>query len=521
MGLTAPLWLLGLTALLLPLLLHLLARGRGRRVRVGSVLLLTAATPRRPRRLQLQRPLLLLLRCLLLAAVVLALAAPRVRRPPADGARTGAWVLLEPALAVRAARDPTLWRALPAAPRLGIAGGAEVRLLAPGLPLRAAIADPALLPDPAAVAGGLWSLLREAAAKAPAGTPLMVISEGRLAALRGERPALARPVSWYELSDRRGNRWVAGAMAAANGPQALIGESDATAARFRPGIGPVSGAAVRLPAGDAVAADDALRLAPVRPLRVALLAAPDRGADAAYLRAALGVAAEVAGQPLQWQLDTGGPAAAAVAAGAGAGAGGESLRDAAPRLVFWLADAPPPPPLLAAVRTGGLLVTDASRPEETCGGAFVAAPTTAPVGLRRCVAGDGGESGREAAAVLWAADTGRPLLLARPLGSGRLLSFRGRFHPTWSELVLSPAFPAWLGELLRASAGGRASAERATSDRRLAAGQGAPAREPAVASARARSPRLASRSPASRLPEHLLWLLLAPLLLVDRWVARR
>src|SRR5688500_1139817 len=95
----APLWLAGLLALLLPIALHLLGRGRPPRVELGSVGLLTAGAVRVPRRARLQRPLLLALRCLLLAALAVALAGPRLRASRAAAAEPSAWVFVEPGMA--------------------------------------------------------------------------------------------------------------------------------------------------------------------------------------------------------------------------------------------------------------------------------------------------------------------------------------------------------------------------------------------------------------------------------------
>ena len=72
--------------------------------------------------------------------------------------------------------------------------GVETRLLAPGFP-------PVSVPpgDGSAPAPDLWSLLREADAALPAGSSLAVFSPGRLAALRGVRPALGRSrVEWID-----------------------------------------------------------------------------------------------------------------------------------------------------------------------------------------------------------------------------------------------------------------------------------------------------------------------------------
>lgn len=511
LDLASPVWLAGLLALLLPLLLHLLARGRGRRVQVGSVRLLSGTPPRRPRRLQLQRPWLLALRCLLLAALVLALAGPRLRREAGPSGTPHTWVLLDPEAAAR-------WRSernrpnLPRAVRGAIEDGAEVRLLAPGLPRLDEVAAPEELPHPATIPGGSWSLLREAAAAAPPGTPLQVVTVGRLAALRGERPAIGNAVSWHELDEERSNRWVERVLAPARDPMLLVGESDRRRTTFHgEPLSPTPRGVARIPPGDAVAGDDALPWAAARPLRVIVLASSERGADAAYLRAALEAAAESAGVELELVGGSRTGAAAGVPTLAGAPVG-------APALVFWLADAPPPPPLLAAARQGAVLVSDAGKLGERCEGSWTVGPAVTTVSLHRCAAttnqGDGERVSPDArTVVLWRTDNGRAVLTVEPLGEGRWLRFGGRFHPAWSELVLSPAFPEWLRGLLLARTGAR-SAELPISDLRSAAGQGAPAPAPR----RSDNPLVL---PPSRLPELSLLLLLFPLFLAERLLATR
>lgn len=495
-GLAAPLWLLGLLGLVAPLVLHLLARGRGRRVRVGSVRLLTDSPPRRPRRLQLQRPLLLALRCLLLALVALALAGPRLRREAAATTKPRSWVLVEPGIDARAVD----------AARRAIAGGAEVHLLATGVPLEAATSNAAALPDVATVPGGSWSLLREAAATAPAGTNFCVVTSGRLASLRGERPALANTVEWLDVPDARPNRWVARLLAGGAGPAQLVGDSDRARTIFE-----------REPASTASA----------RSLRVGVLAGADRQADARYVRAALGAAAEAAGV----RVEISPPAPTAMAAAASAQGTDAALRTelAATRppvvVTFWLADAAPPAPLLAAVREGGVLVTDSGAPEETCQGSFATVAGATPVALHRCggrnePATAGASPGQHA---LWRSDSGRVVLAEQRIGNGRWLRFGSRFHPAWSDLVLSPAFPEWLRDVLRSAASGDATRELPNSDRRGDGGQGKPASR--TATGKLATPRhgvgSSSTTPASPLPERAAWLLLFPFLLAERWLATR
>lgn len=84
MAFLAPLWLLGLTTLALPIWLHLRDRRPPDVLPVGSVADLTGGPAVRERR-RLREPLLLMLRCGILAAMALALAAPLREATPAPG----------------------------------------------------------------------------------------------------------------------------------------------------------------------------------------------------------------------------------------------------------------------------------------------------------------------------------------------------------------------------------------------------------------------------------------------------
>ena len=115
------------------------------------------------------------------------------------------------------------------------------------------------------------------------------------------------------------------------------------------------------------------------------------------------------------------------------------------------------------------MITDGGSPEESCRGTFAVASTVAPVALYRC-GGDAtpAASGvHEPPAAVWRTDSARAVLLDQRIGSGHWLRFASRFHPAWSDLVLSPAFPEWLRGLLRSVAGGDATSELLASDRAL------------------------------------------------------
>lgn len=86
-----PIWLSALTALAIPVVIHLWNKTPGKILRIGSTALLQELPSRRKKSLLLSEKLLLLLRCLLLASIAFALCNPQWIYTPAAGK---GWVLL-------------------------------------------------------------------------------------------------------------------------------------------------------------------------------------------------------------------------------------------------------------------------------------------------------------------------------------------------------------------------------------------------------------------------------------------
>lgn len=477
MFLLSPVWLAVLAAAAVPVLLHLISRGRYRRVRVGSVRLIPGNPARRGRRFRPSQLLLLAVRCALLAALALALAQPRSLRPLATGGEHPGWILASPeALALRERLEPENRSAYARLDRL-VADGAELRLLAAGAPrVTAELPGPDDRPDD-------WSLLREADALAAAGVPFHVLTVDRVAALRGERPRLARRVEWDALRPAGLNRWIeaVGAPESAGIP-VVVGTSDPDGTYFRPGReSPEPDGTVTLVDGGLRGDDDSARVPAT--VRVGVVHDPDRSPDADYVRAAVAAVAGVTTIPM------------AIAA-----AGPFDIR-------FHLSAGPVPADWLETLAGGGILVSDGTGERSACdsrvqpaGGTpfrsrlHSPAPPTEPPG-----------------AVIWADELGHPVLDVVRVGDGLWYRLHGRLDPRWSDLPLGPALPAWIASLA-APLVRPASAGLPASDLRRAA----PAqRLPATSVADGRPPLPA------RWPEHAAWLLVLGLLALERALAAR
>ena len=173
----------------------------------------------------------------------------------------------------------------------------------------------------------------------------------------------------------------------------------------------------------------------------------------------------------------------------------------------WLAAQPVPDAVLERVRAGAVLLSDAAdaEPLDASGRVRLAAasdPDAAGPLMRRRAAATGN------AAPVWTDDAGRPVLALQREGAGLWLRLLARFHPSWGDLVLHPAFPEavaalWAGDSVRAP--GRAG-------QAVAVAQLLPGRD-----STARGPASAARVDLY----HTFWFAGLLLFLLERFLARR
>src|ERR1700730_11021108 len=83
-----PLYLWGLLATALPILVHLFSQRRPRPLAFGAIEFVLRSHRQKARRLRLRQILLLALRCMLIAAVALALALPSINARGVQGAQS-------------------------------------------------------------------------------------------------------------------------------------------------------------------------------------------------------------------------------------------------------------------------------------------------------------------------------------------------------------------------------------------------------------------------------------------------
>lgn len=194
---SAPLWLFGLVALAIPLILHLWSRRPRQVIRVGTLRHVDLTADASSWSARLTDPLLLALRLALLITIVFALAGLRLpaRRSAGSGSTI---VLVDPSLltsggfpfmdSIRREQEP-------------------VRLLQPGLP-RYQLGETATDAKPLPPTRDIWSALAEAGEMVGPHGVIHVAASPRLAALIGSRPHLRARVEWHTPARSDEARWM-------------------------------------------------------------------------------------------------------------------------------------------------------------------------------------------------------------------------------------------------------------------------------------------------------------------------
>ena len=444
LSLAAPVFLFTLFGLALPIAVHFINRGAGPKIKVGSVRFLEEGEQLRFRGLKLEEPWLLSLRIWLLAVLALLLARPfwhgatQVEKP--------GWVLASRTLLQAPQQFPDARRELTELEDRGF----EVRLLAPGLPSP----DSAFFDYEGANKNNLWSILAEADARLETGRGLVVFSETRLESFLGIRPRLSREITWRTLPDLGANRWIEKAYPTGGDMlRVTAGNSNAGGNRFedirlrRPSqVGEIvqevnitaslskgGEPLVSLKSGDHFPQDNSLSL-DLGPRAITIYyEAASRAEDVAYLDAALGAVAQRTGLPVQVEKRE---------------VSATATQTERPMLAFWLSEQQIPNELFDWAILGTLLFTDSGGATfDTTETRFQLAAASGPTSVmlyRRTPAVEQGVP-------VWRDGFGEPVLEREVKGKGALLRFHSRLHPQWSGLVLDPAFPEWLLDLISES----------------------------------------------------------------------
>ena len=191
---SAPLWLFGLFALLIPLVLHLWSRKPRQVIRVGTLRHVELTADARSWSARLTEPLLLAVRLALLATIVFALAG--LRLPTRSAAGSGSeLVLIDPRLQLE--KGDSLIDSL-------TRSRAQARLLLPGL-RKVTLGD--TLSDERYTRPDIWAALVEADRLVGPGGTLHVIARPQVASLRGPRPRIRAKLVWHAPADLDSSTW--------------------------------------------------------------------------------------------------------------------------------------------------------------------------------------------------------------------------------------------------------------------------------------------------------------------------
>lgn len=500
LDLAAPLNLWALTGLALPIAIHLWRRRTRHTYQIGSLALLQESQPSRFRSRSLTDVPLFVLRVLLIGVLAFLIGEPFLRLLHLPGGQEGQrWALVDPDLlrdwkqnrdeyALEQHHFEESLRSLQN-------DGWQLRLFTPDHPPFSLDDD---VPE-TSLRADYWTRLTAADQEVPNST-FFVFAPEVARGLSGNRPKLSSEVHWRLIPARGDQRWIRDATATEQELRMTIGEGSRESTRYRRAtytaqheVDVVERGLQVTRADDSwsVTIDDA---APVEvqaepAIQVAILHAPERAEDARYVRAAL-----VA-------LDENGSRPTTVVSGP---ANFEEEARHQSSVVFWLSPEPPSEEIVAWTKSGGTLICDAEGDK----------PTVSPNWARYTFAGRV-EKLRLWRSVensfvgfpLWGDGQGEPLLSLRREELGLRLQYNSRFQPSWSELVVHPAFPEaidWLIGLQHSQHDDREQELRGAAPEQFSAALGPLGRD--------------ARNFSLETP---LWVLALLLFITERWVAER
>ena len=176
-----PVTLISLTALTIPVLVHLWHTRKGKTVKIGSIRLFTINSKQKASSRRIHNWPLFITRCLLLGALSLLIATPLWIRPAGVTTDIG-WIIADPlSMKLYRAQHPLLVDSL-------LRQGYSLHLPLPGFPATT------MEDSNQAVAIGhltAWESIRELEGSLPPGFPVILISGDRLSDFTGDRPSSA------------------------------------------------------------------------------------------------------------------------------------------------------------------------------------------------------------------------------------------------------------------------------------------------------------------------------------------
>lgn len=432
--LLAPFWFVGLAALAVPVAIHLWNKKPGKVIKVGSIKWLQTSENKRLRSIKVTDIGLLLLRCLLLAVLVLALTQPRWLRTKKNNPPK--LVLISPEVS----GTSTLKAYQPAIDSL-LKQGFTLRLWHPGFPeLASENWQQHPLPDSllttSAKPANYWRLLRDLDGAYP-NAACWLFAPAQLKNFSGHRPAIASQLTWVPVEVPQPKTWLQAAFLTEQKKLLLlVGQGVETGISYTRQIVPfpAAGKFISIPNVPDITVTQQenqlwLQLKNTKqkitvrqqPIYITIITDKDRAEDVRVLQAALQAIQDFTQVPLSIY---------------------KQKIPATPDWIFWLSDKPLPANVLQQAQNGAYVWQDApAESAQTTRGWFTGFLNQQRFILSKKIALTPANS-------LWQDNTGAALLTYKNVNKGRLYAFGSRFHPDWSTLAASDDFPELLLPLL-------------------------------------------------------------------------
>lgn len=217
-----PIWLFGISGIIIPLLIHLWNVKKGKTLKIGSVSLLGESSRQNARSLRLLDLILLLLRCLLIIIVSIMLAEP-VWINRNNATEKGGWILIE-----KDNFTETYSRFQKEIDSLDQAGY-DLHLFEAGF--KAAdlnkLKDSEIINDSTSFQLSYWSLLRMLDQEIPAGQEAYIFTTNRLNRFKGERPEIVTKLNWKTYTPKdSSSKWIESTWFANDSIRAIIAQTE-------------------------------------------------------------------------------------------------------------------------------------------------------------------------------------------------------------------------------------------------------------------------------------------------------
>ncbi len=217
-----PIWLFGISGIIIPLLIHLWNVKKGKTLKIGSVSLLGESSRQNARSLRLLDLLLLLLRCLLIIFVSILLAEPVwINTNNAD--QKGGWILIENDNFTETYSQ--FQKEIDSLDQAGL----DLHLFEPGFQSADInkLKNSKIIRDSTAAPLSYWSLLRMLDQEIPTGKEAYIFTSNRLNRFRGERPEIVTKIKWKTYTPKDSTAtWIESAWFNNDSIRAIIAQTD-------------------------------------------------------------------------------------------------------------------------------------------------------------------------------------------------------------------------------------------------------------------------------------------------------